>query len=712
MSKYCIKIELLSDLCVSDGGVYNSYLDIDICYDCYGFPYIPAKRIKGCLRECAMELNDWGCAIDIKKIFGDKGDCDNSGNLKLENAVLSDYEALTREVSAAGGHALYHPQNVLNSYSYVRTQTSIDNETGVALDSSLRTMRVVKKGLVFVTKVTLDDKYADQLKRCVNGFTNIGMHRTRGLGEIRAELVKCDVQPEEKNTVAVPEHANYLSYRIRLVEPMISLSVAGGQEKAKDYIEGSTMMGLLLRRASAEDRELLLNDRNLIFSNAYLSVENQRTQELPAYLSTIKNNSTTFINNLYHSQGVTSGVQIQSIKHGYAIVSENEIKKGSVVVEERYHHRRPEDKSRGRAMSVAGGDSAFYQIASIEEGQDFRGYIRGSREQLQCVVRLLSDRECRIGYGRSAEYGRAQITIEEVKCVPEAAQKKEAERVLVTLLAPTLLYSEKAMYSTSVEDLLGEICAVLKLTMDDIDMEATRKYINYTNLGGFNSTWRMRKPSVAAFDKGSALDIHLKGVKNIEIPELVSLGERTGEGYGECTIAVIAAQGAEMGSFVSEAETAARKQICVETGSLGERIASSLFRGFIRQMVLRSETFKEQKGDADERATVSNMLLMCSENKCIEDVERSVNARYEKNSEEKKGKLTRAIKILDNVKRDSAKAVEQFSEKYGLEGFERSLEEVQMEYLNTYLQELKYKIRMKKGETIDESAKDNEKGLL
>lgn len=51
MRNYRIKIELLSDMCVSDGGIYNSAIDTDICYDEYGFPYIPAKRLKGCLRN-------------------------------------------------------------------------------------------------------------------------------------------------------------------------------------------------------------------------------------------------------------------------------------------------------------------------------------------------------------------------------------------------------------------------------------------------------------------------------------------------------------------------------------------------------------------------------------------------------------------------------------------------------------------------------------
>lgn len=67
-----IKIELLSDMCVSDGSIYNSSIDIDICHDSYGLPYIPAKRLKGCIRECALELKDWGYDIDIDNLLEKK----------------------------------------------------------------------------------------------------------------------------------------------------------------------------------------------------------------------------------------------------------------------------------------------------------------------------------------------------------------------------------------------------------------------------------------------------------------------------------------------------------------------------------------------------------------------------------------------------------------------------------------------------------------
>ena len=49
--KYKLQIQLKSDLCASSGDSFGSLIDNDICYDKYGFPYIPAKRLKGILRE-------------------------------------------------------------------------------------------------------------------------------------------------------------------------------------------------------------------------------------------------------------------------------------------------------------------------------------------------------------------------------------------------------------------------------------------------------------------------------------------------------------------------------------------------------------------------------------------------------------------------------------------------------------------------------------
>ena len=55
-----IKIELLSDLCTASGEAHNSLIDSDVTYDEWGIPYIPAKRLKGCIREAALELVELG----------------------------------------------------------------------------------------------------------------------------------------------------------------------------------------------------------------------------------------------------------------------------------------------------------------------------------------------------------------------------------------------------------------------------------------------------------------------------------------------------------------------------------------------------------------------------------------------------------------------------------------------------------------------------
>ena len=52
-----IKIELLSDLCTCSGETYNSMVDMDVVYDENGIPYIPAKRLKGCIRESLQQKN-------------------------------------------------------------------------------------------------------------------------------------------------------------------------------------------------------------------------------------------------------------------------------------------------------------------------------------------------------------------------------------------------------------------------------------------------------------------------------------------------------------------------------------------------------------------------------------------------------------------------------------------------------------------------------
>lgn len=91
-----ITIKLLSDLCTASGETHNSMVDTDIVYDEYGIPYIPAKRIKGCIRETALEMMEMGLIEQSQyvKIFGKEGN--QRSGFSLSNAYIQGYDKTTQ----------------------------------------------------------------------------------------------------------------------------------------------------------------------------------------------------------------------------------------------------------------------------------------------------------------------------------------------------------------------------------------------------------------------------------------------------------------------------------------------------------------------------------------------------------------------------------------------------------------------------------------
>lgn len=752
MATYKLKIELLSDLCVSDGGIYNSALDIDICQDAYGFPYIPAKRIKGCLRESALELADWGENVDIGKLFGDKGDRKNAGILRISDAVLLDSVENRAEIDASNS-VIYHKQNILNQYSYVRTQTSIDNETGVAKPTSLRTMRVAKKGLVFEAKLRVADanetanRHGDAEAQaddtmtskewksvldliCAN-LTHMGNSRTRGLGEVRVTLSDGETgacasvkSAENKLTGEADASDCILTYEIRLEEPVVCKSLNGGQEQTQDYIDGSKLLGVLAGRYRTENRaEIteLLNQGAMAFSNAYIADDGMRYREVPGYIYGIKNDKTAYVNKLFdpeNTAAIKDGVtrQLNSMKHTYISIGEDgALRKKDVLTEHRYHHRRADDKSIGRADATS-SDSAFYQISSICAGQTFQGYIRGTKKQIKKVYELLQeDEEIRIGYGSSAEYGRCTIvSLKAEKADPVKADSVQtearADKLLVTLQAPAIVYSNKAVASADVDDLKEEVAAALGIPTDD-NVQITHKYIRYTSVGGYNVTWNKRKPVVRAFDKGTSFVLEPANPVALTGKDAVFIGERATEGYGECTIEAFVdkdnAEYAIAGDNGADNENKA-ESLDLKHAPLANSIANQLFEEYARAWAVKQsgDILKGKKLDR-YKATVSNMMLMCKECTSFDSeelghlgVKQEVEARYDKSLENKKEKLANARGILGAVEtamkpadENQENIIKKFETQYQATNFQYDDGAVKLLLLELLLQQMKYRLR-------------------
>ena len=145
--EYNLKIELLSGTNPGSGEGWAGLIDSDVVFDDYGIPFIPARRIKGILRENAMDIvaalesssSESAKNINeklIKKLFGKQGQ-EHSAPLAIRNAYLEEYQDI-REWFCWARKELPHlatPDRIISAFTSLKKQTAID-ESGVQKDHS------------------------------------------------------------------------------------------------------------------------------------------------------------------------------------------------------------------------------------------------------------------------------------------------------------------------------------------------------------------------------------------------------------------------------------------------------------------------------------------------------------------------------------------------------------------------------------------------
>jgi CRISPR-associated protein Csx10 len=216
-----ISITLRSDTLAGSGEGFGSTIDNDVVFDKKGLPYIPAKRIKGCLKSSACEVlkmfklskinylfeddemnklnenSDFNSVSIIKKIFGssgnEKGAAIYFSNLNLAESVelVKWFELLGKDDS---GNAILKKNDLMDHYTVLRRQTKIDGN-GIAEEHTLRTSRVIEKGHVFEGKIEIEENIENAgslLWLACKNLKKMGTSRNRGFGEIECKLTGVD----------------------------------------------------------------------------------------------------------------------------------------------------------------------------------------------------------------------------------------------------------------------------------------------------------------------------------------------------------------------------------------------------------------------------------------------------------------------------------------------------------------------------------------
>lgn len=599
-----ITIKLLSDLCTCSGETYNSVVDMDVVYDENGIPYIPAKRIKGCIREAALEMKEMGFISEAQyeSVFGKEGN--TKSKLILSSAYIQDYENIVESLKYFHKNELVSQQNVLEQYTSTRTQTAVDLETGVADENSLRTIRVVNKGLVFEAECELKMNEADRkvVEQAVSLVKHMGVSRTRGLGLVEMKLEDGKKKKAEHVLFKKDQLSdkNKIGYKIHLKSPMICKSAKGNQADTENYIAGSKVLGLLAG-ALKEKYSTVLDGGELIVSNAYIMNKGQRCLPGKISLQKVKDQR-------YDSDGkmVILDMQYEPDTGDRQMTPANldfVDKDGvvaDVITEISYHHQRPVDKSIGRATGEEDG-SSFYQMASISAGQDFYGYIYANKVQAEALMDAMAGTgNVRMGYGKSSEFGAVDFVFETV----EKIQKETVilHDAVITLASDIILYNENGVPTTEI----GALKRYLENMTETFDLEITHPFLNFVTIGGFNVSWNRRKPIFNALGKGSTFRLHSERGFDAGRLRHEFIGERVSEGYGEIQVKELA-ETAEVTVWKNAVNVSETEEIKNDHTGIMQKLLQAEFERRVQSYV--RETLNQKKGIYQKKGTTLNAAI-------------------------------------------------------------------------------------------------------
>jgi len=554
-------MKLNSDAIPGSGEGLSGIIDTDIDADEYGIPLIPAKRIKGILRESALELNDVETLKhDVESIFGSPGS-EKGTDFKISDGYIRDVEIYRDLLDYAANNEkvaqIFNREVVLDDFTYLRSQTTIEN--GTAKENTLRTFRVLKKGWKFHFDIQLPEDFHDDFENICKVTRRFGISRTRGLGEISLSFENTS-QNENTTENLKADYSEFTGKPCKLVieiknkEQLLLASQVGNNQVTETCIPGNALLGTLanafikenklkLPHTETDFREIFLNG-SVTFSNA-LPVVDKRTDIRPAPASIVKlKDRDRYVDLAYKDEaGEYKGGPGEFVR-----ITNGSLNRFDVETEMEYHHSRPDDKAVGHATENEG---EFFQFSVLKAGQTFQAEITGPFQYLEKILQLLQKKTIfHIGKSRTAQYGRSSIHLKEIRTVePRPVTWENGKSIVVTLLSDMILRNENGFVLPDPELLKDEIAGRLgkdvELEIDkEIDKEIdeeeyTKKtFLKFTRKAGFLGVWKMPKPQYNALKAGSVVVLKNISGKSLDTGEIDdrSFGENTVEGFGKVAV--------------------------------------------------------------------------------------------------------------------------------------------------------------------------------
>lgn len=626
--KRILEIELRSDLCAGTGKHYAAVIDLDTALDEYGIPFIPAKRIKGCMREIAEQILKLDAAL-IGDFFGERGSR-KPGSLRLTDARIRHYDDQLDEIQAAVFEGSIRANDITELFCSVRAETSIENDT--AKEGSLRFTRVVNRlspidrlPLKFYAEIEADNAYEETVVSLCKGLKNIGYKRNRGLG-----LIKCTLLPADPPFALAPmtfeEEARYrLSYLLNLNGDV--MLPAADANHSLDYIPGTAALGAFaakyLKQYGEDGFNELFFSGNVSFGNLYISDrDGSDFVPAPGFLAKIKaaKDDEKGIHNMIARAAADdqkeSRPQYKPLKKGYICEAGGYKEPKTEIV---YHNALNTEESKEN-------NGGLYTQYCISSGQYFKGVITADGQSMQKLYPLLEDGVLCFGRSKTAQYSRC--TIREAKDVAVQKLGESTVRLKTGDTAAFVLESDAALvkagrYTVSLEDLCGTLNErVGNLIVTESSLSRFTN-ISARVISGYNAKWNLKKTQFPVIKAGSAVVFQVSG--ELTVPEFFTLGEKRNEGYGRVRLIPDAKRYLSSGTR-NAAQTPSTAPEAPLTGAKSELL----------QAVRRQKELDGVIADAIDDAgavakklnpsQIGRLMLMCKESKSRGDLQARIDS--------------------------------------------------------------------------------------
>lgn len=186
-----LHIALLSETTFGSSEQTEGIVDTEVAHDRFGIPLVSGKTIKGLLRDTWLSMAEHFPKLQnaALEIFGKEADYNQKTILWIGDASIPEEDRIIIEHAVQRKDDPLSPHIILEGFSDIRKQTSINRATGAPEEASLRSVRVLLAGLTLEAPLEWIEEPKPEHLQCLAlaaaATRHAGLTRNRGRGHIR-----------------------------------------------------------------------------------------------------------------------------------------------------------------------------------------------------------------------------------------------------------------------------------------------------------------------------------------------------------------------------------------------------------------------------------------------------------------------------------------------------------------------------------------------